>query len=53
VVRQPEFLAPVVRIRRTARQVFLIPWERDKTGRWRGRVAWLAREKVGWRGLDA
>lgn len=32
--------APVVRIRRTGRHVFLIAWERDKNGRWRGHVAW-------------
>jgi hypothetical protein len=52
VVREPEFLAPVVRIRRTGRHVFLIAWERDKNGRWKGHVAWLARENVAWRGVD-
>jgi hypothetical protein len=31
---------------------FLLAWERDKHGRWRGHVAWLAREQVAWRGVD-
>jgi hypothetical protein len=52
VVREPEFLAPVVRIRRTGRHVFLIAWQREKNGRWKGRVAWLARENVAWRRVD-
>lgn len=29
-----------------------IAWQRDKHGRWKGRVAWLARENVAWRGVD-
>jgi hypothetical protein len=49
---RPEWLAPVVRIKRTGRYVFLLAWERDKHGRWRGHGAWLAREQVAWRGVD-
>jgi hypothetical protein len=36
VVREPEFVAPVVRILRTGGHVFLIAWQRDKHGRWKG-----------------
>jgi hypothetical protein len=32
--------------------VFLIVWQRDKTRRWEGHVAWLAREHVARRGVD-
>lgn len=32
--------------------VFLLAWERDEHGRWRGHVAWLARPQVAWRGVD-
>lgn len=52
MVRNPEWLAPVVRMRRTGRIVFLLAWERDERGQWRGHVAWLAREQVAWRGVD-
>jgi hypothetical protein len=52
VVREPEWFAPVVRVKRTGRFVFLLAWERDKHGRWRGHVAWLTREQVVWRGVD-
>ena len=52
MVREPEWLAPVVRIKRTGRCVFFLAWERDKNGRWRGHVAWLARANVAWRGVD-
>jgi hypothetical protein len=52
VVRQQEWLAPVVRIRGTGRHVFLLAWQRDKHGRWKARVAWLARANVAWRGVD-
>jgi hypothetical protein len=51
-VREEVFFAPVVRLKRSGRYAFLLPWRRDKEGRWEGHIAWLVREQVLWKGVD-
>jgi hypothetical protein len=51
VPRDPEHVAPAVRIRRTGQIVLLLEWVCNRQERWEAHVAWLVLHG-GWRGVN-
>ncbi|WP_345431961.1 hypothetical protein [Actinoallomurus vinaceus] len=54
VPRLDDTFAPVVRLRRDRRYVYLLEWEQRPDGRWRARVVWVTRSPAGvWQAPEA
>ncbi|MGI5224018.1 hypothetical protein [Actinoallomurus sp. CA-142502] len=51
-MREEMWFPPFVRIKGRGRYALLLAWRLDKYGKWHGRIAWLAREQVLWKGVD-